>query len=688
MTLALALRWRRATHRHLCSYNDATRFPEALLIAVFERYYVILRTVARYGSSVPGPMENRRRIGKRQMGELNFGQSHPASPLWALENLPDLTRWKWKPPSPPNALLQRSGVEKVEGRSMIQSVLGWFAGRVNPAPDTASDDIGDQLTRTPDIIEQPLQKIVWDAQTSPPLVIKTGLELLFRDLSSDATDRTRPNFTGFCDNWRMSLASGIFSSEAICSILDGIQNELSMLQSDTIKPLKRIIADAVMLSLLKATTRGLSHSGVHKHNDSDLLVWGYILRGMSKLQINTLGVLAETMANIPERHLVDMPTNILENLCANLNTYLLASGRERERSSLIRQAGQMATILRSLNLAKYPQILQRGTLYVSNYMARKTCDYDRVRYSWLQLLARLPNIDFNYLIAACFVLESGRYARPLSNREICEMYLARHRSTVVDAPTVANTLTERIPGERDELFYGYFILALWRTKQFDHVKAFCNFLEKLGRHQDIMRLAKAFRNLVKNEVRPLVNLTIGVRQPLLAIEILSLYEKSRTGSKKFWQSKSSTKVLKLLTRSPSLRQTEILRALRIKYRARRNRIRYRLATKRQILKATKAARAVALSPIISPRASLTLITHCTNYLQSFSRAVIPTPVLRALLHIVTRDLARGEPGRTSRIRWVLGLLHKHVSRDKMIRIGLGIRRWRELNNRCRRESAG
>ncbi|KAI2468820.1 hypothetical protein F4781DRAFT_432054 [Annulohypoxylon bovei var. microspora] len=675
MTPALASQCRRATQRHLCSHINATWLPEALT-AIFERYYVISRIYARYGSSVPGPMENRRRMGKRQMGELSFGQSHSASPLWALENLADLTQWKWESPLPSDALHRRG---RDEGGSLVPAMWNWVAGHTGSAPDIALDDAGDHLTHTPDLAEQPLPKIVWDAQTSPLVVIETGLDLLFRDLSYSTT-RTTPNFTEFCHIWRESLANGLFSGETVCSVIDGIQDGLAILQSDTVKSLERKIGDQIILRLLTTTSVGLSSSGTHRPDYFDCSVWNDIMQRISKLQMNTLRAFTGSMANIPDHHLGDMSTSIL----ANLNAYLLASGRERKRSSLIRQANKMANPLSRLNLANHSQILESSTRLVLDYMASEGLDHSQIRYGWLQLLARLPRVDFSYLAEVCCTLETGKDIEPLSNREICEMYQARHRSSIIDAPTVSNMLAEDIQGYDDSRFYGLFNLALWRTGQFHHVRGLCKFLEKLGREQDIMRLARGFQNLVKNEASSLAKICIGGRQPLLALEIIGLYEKSRTVSKNFWNSKFSTEALKLMTECPSLRQIGVLSALGLKYLRSKRRRRYELLTKRQILKATKAARAFAVSPIISRRISLTLITRCINYLQRSPSAVIPTSVLRALFHIVTRDLADGGLGRITRIRWVLALLDKQVGRDRMIRIGLGLKKWRELNSRRRR----
>ncbi|CAK7263718.1 hypothetical protein SEPCBS57363_000712 [Sporothrix epigloea] len=61
-------------------------------------------TARRFASNVPGPLESRRRLGRRQMtDQLNLQLSlHPAGavppPIWALPNSPDLRQWQWTPP--------------------------------------------------------------------------------------------------------------------------------------------------------------------------------------------------------------------------------------------------------------------------------------------------------------------------------------------------------------------------------------------------------------------------------------------------------------------------------------------------------------------------------------------------------------------------------------------------------------
>ncbi|KAI0383954.1 hypothetical protein F5Y04DRAFT_24750 [Hypomontagnella monticulosa] len=678
MSPSLASRCRRATHRHLRSQIDSVWIPEALLATIFERYCVTSRTATRHGSSVPGPMESRRRVGKRRMGELSLGQSQSASPLWVLENLPDLTQWRWKPPSLADA---RHRAENTPGRGLMQAIGNWLSGPAPEPPDTVDGGLapGIILEWTGEGISNfTLPQIVWDVQSSPSEVIQTGLNFFFRDIASGTARTTAPSLAYFCNSWRDCLTAGIFSAEAVDSVLDGIQRGLDMAQSDTEQRLERASANKFKLDILDATIDGLSSRTTDENDYSDCIAWSSVLQRISELQMNSIRIFTKAMEHVPERYLNDMPLAVL----ANLRAYLTASGSGRTRSSLTRQVSKIAVPLGRIDIASHPLVFESGTQFVLMHRGSEDPgEYPRVRWAWLQLLARLPGVDGEYLAKICSVLEAGRKTQPLSNREICEIYMIKHRSSIKDITVLLNTLQRA--QEKDAKCYGFLSQALWETDQFDLVKGLCEFLIKIGREQDVIRLAKQFRNLMKNEATLLASIAIRLHNPILAMEIFSLYRKNNTDATRFWEAIASNKILETLLKSQHLRHNKILSAMRIGRSSQKRRYKM-LGTRRDPQKAVKAAIAFALSPSLSSRTSFKLISQCISYLERGRDAVIPTAALRALLHNITRDLAEGRPGRTTRLRWFLSLLYKQAGRDRMVQMGLALKQWRGVNmRRCR-----
>ncbi|KIH87626.1 hypothetical protein SPBR_04671 [Sporothrix brasiliensis 5110] len=108
----------RAVRSHLTSSPGASTSAAALdgiwitdlvLARAFSHYCRIAAPptsttpTRRFASNVPGPLESRRRLGKRQMtdqlsSQLSLGPGGPLLPAWGLPNAPDLREWTWSPP--------------------------------------------------------------------------------------------------------------------------------------------------------------------------------------------------------------------------------------------------------------------------------------------------------------------------------------------------------------------------------------------------------------------------------------------------------------------------------------------------------------------------------------------------------------------------------------------------------------
>lgn len=71
-----------------------------VLSRAFQRYLAVSQSGKRAISSVPGPLYHRKRFGRRHVNELSSFQSLGSLPVWALPNAPDLSRWQWQPPKP------------------------------------------------------------------------------------------------------------------------------------------------------------------------------------------------------------------------------------------------------------------------------------------------------------------------------------------------------------------------------------------------------------------------------------------------------------------------------------------------------------------------------------------------------------------------------------------------------------
>src|SRR4051812_42151555 len=81
--------------------SESIWISDALLLSTFQRFLAVSKGTQRHGSFVPGPLEHRRRMGKRRIAyradaaSPMFGTGEP----WAwMGDMKDLS-WRWQAPT-------------------------------------------------------------------------------------------------------------------------------------------------------------------------------------------------------------------------------------------------------------------------------------------------------------------------------------------------------------------------------------------------------------------------------------------------------------------------------------------------------------------------------------------------------------------------------------------------------------
>lgn len=104
--------------------------------------------------------------------------------------------------------------------------------------------------------------------------------------------------------------------------------------------------------------------------------------------------------------------------------------------------------------------------------------------------------------------------------------------------------------------------------------------------------------------------------------------------------------------------------------------RLRMAAKRRLV----ADMAVWFSqaPHLSDRAALRHVSRCNAWLRANGGELSPQGLL-AVVRAATRDVKRGESGRTARMNWVLDLVRDHLGPEQARKTGEIFERWRRRN---------
>ena len=728
----------RVFHHRILMSCDSIWISDHLLAAAFARYYAVSRVALRHASSTPGPLENRRRMGKRQMGELSCIQPSPGPPLWEFTSTVDLSQWTWQPPShqtssslhnpisltgrsplpsaekpplppveiPPLPSAELSSLPSAETSPLLPTeapplpspesppgpedrFLDWYWRSLAPKPK-AQDPVNIHNPTIPAvelgttvIVPRVVPKhkwqteIPWNEKTGPREVADHALNILQWDVHSDPTFRVIPGFNRFCEYLIQNLAAGWFSDDSICLISRYIRASLPKAVGflGEIHHQRRV--DDVKLVLSEAMMDGLTARINNGHATFDERSWNELLMGIAEIERNGLRMFGEVMARIPKVHLYSVTSGIL----ANISTHLTHAGNTTNgQQSLLRQANKMAGILHQFEPVGNADIFASVTEELFCRVGWQS-NYGQSRLSWLLVLLRIPGVDLDYFFRACATLDT--YTLPLTRFDICQLYLALCRRNI--GSSAGRSLQEHVKVSFPNSPYAYVKLCIrfWKAGQDEYLRGICHFLERLGRTQDVFLLVKGFLRRIQNEATPLANLAIGLKQPHLAIRCYILFaESARQPGRPFWTSGFATKALRELLQ-PRSKSRKFFDAIGAFPKSRRKVQRFRrigrpALTRQQVQKIANLAHVLVTSPYLSNRTSFTLVTWCVHYFR-YHNAHVPPLVLRGLVYNVTRDLAAGKAGRTRRIRWVLANVYKYGGPELASRLQLSLQRWRRKN---------
>lgn len=668
-------------------------------------------------------MENRRRLGKRHMGELHLSQMHPSAPLWELGSSVDLTQWQWKPPTSSDA--RHLPPHTSAGPTAWGIVRDWLSIDTRDAgshlaampqmmwqPEASSKEAMEHVlpahTINPIHVPNDLSNILQSPVTTgfnldiedPARVVEKAINSLILDASFDSSLQTRANFDAFCCSLQEVIAGQRVSGHAAYTVVkelsSGLVQHLEI--SNCIESNK--VARTLMTRLYPAVLDGLAEDyAIHGNRFHEFQsLYSLLLAETPGLHGNTLRLFERIMSDIPE----DCVGKFAAGIVSNMSNSLVALSRPYEalptsgkaRTNIMRQINKMADCLAKLDSAEHADILEEVTQQLLLFQGSEKSNFKTMRFCWLQVVARLPKVQDEFLSKTCTILEAGVSVRPLSPHQICGIFLGRLNNRL--SPKHVMPIYKVVATSSAGDCYANLSSKLWQTNQARYIKRLCTFLIQLDRRQDIVQLTRGLRKHIKNDSAPLANLAIGLGHPQLALWMYIRYHQSRWQSKIFWNTRFATEMLKMLLKVKDMESKNILQVLKM-FPARRrqpSRTTVTLApgkrmtftsrcppepklSRRHVQKTETVALAFADTPSISNRTALTRISQCIQFLQSHN-APIPPRVLGAVFHLITRDLAAGRPGRTTRFRWFLALLLKEEGPDKVLEAALVLKKWRDV----------
>ncbi|KAM0275752.1 hypothetical protein ACHAQH_007438 [Verticillium albo-atrum] len=646
--------------KHLRAPLDNIWITDSVLASAFERYCHVSRLSRRNSSSVPGPLENRKRLGKRRITGLYSADFQPTLPPWLIEFPADLTQWKWFPPTEPASRL------KLEESPPQQSwsLLTWmdqllpaeealdYPGTGQDAPLESSDDFSDRLQEA-------------------------------RGALAKSSGKLHPDFHLAMDRLQHDLYLGLLTVDAIPTAIASFTASIS---ESTQEPQ---LARSASISLISAVINGMAFSRVQGLAQADSQLCNILLQRISELPANKTGaeLLCTILTVAPNEHI----RHLGQGLHAVLQTWLTAPAKAYEAA-----APTIANALARISPKEHSSLLE-GMESAALENNGSAISHDR-RLRWLVILAGMPQIDTTYLIEACsrsacfsassspssevglshLLLQQWKSRGYLRNSQQVEKAWKQDAATSPELSLGSlawNISNLEWPGDGGSNRIGL-LMSLFRTlRSLDLFNSFLTSFEKYCRTRT---------NLGEAGFKTVALASKDHKTAVSMYELMKHHRGNKHAPPRIWAWNDWHPYIKPMILDPSIHPNLIWEVLHLQSPAElhTNRPSSRSSSLRRKTKQKLVANMAtwfSQATHLSDRAALRHVSRCNAWLQA-QGLPLPASGLEAVVRVAVRDLKRGEPGRTARLNWALDLTQRRLGAEQAEKTGRVLEMWRRRNS--------
>lgn len=710
----------RVLQHQMASPRDGIWVPDSLLASAFDRYCLVSKQLRRKTGNVPGPLESRRRLGKRQIGGLNFVQSTPSLPAWALPNAVDLSKWKWEPPTPHSA---RS--EKLRNGRLAEDALPAWLREWTP---TDLEEPAPQPTRSHNATPQAPRSILDDLDSFRTLVL------------ADPAADVYPELNELCQRLEKQLCLGQVASKALGNTLRDVLEALdarSRLGGDISGP---------SVTIYSAVINGITSSSVWTPANFGRIVWGSLLAHLAKLPVNDdlcklFELVMDTVHPHHHRALSKEVLSVFNSFYSawsgtdgcdhpSVASYLQAATEAEERcqciigaagyiasdleiaKSLLRQGNEACqTCDNALNsaanaissrqrqvqavskafsrLKQNRQLIAAANQLVLSQSPRSPETYHQLRYNWLSALAQSPRVSQDVLLEAHKTVFGEPTAHlALTGTEICQLLIDHWVSLGrLTHPEKFGLVFESLRIGQDSASIAALAYTVFREEKGRSwlIEGMCGFLKAVGRLEELPGSFDYLEEAERLPVRLLERVATASDDHLVAMELHGAYvDRFERPDEADWDPRTWWKYLDAIFMDPAVSPSRLWKLLGIEFYEDMVKPEEPWQRKQRCSHGTESAAIVANLAVrfayadhLENRVAYRHVSQCVLFLERYIGKVPPT-VLQALYHVVSRDLAEGLPGRTTRLQWFLDVIERQCGEQISGECALLLQHWRHL----------
>ncbi|KAK3897803.1 hypothetical protein C8A05DRAFT_19502 [Staphylotrichum tortipilum] len=706
---------RRALQRQISPPRDSVWISDGLLASAFERYCRVSQTWNRKASNVPGPLESRRRLGRRRMADASTWHGPPTPPPWAFLAPLNLTQWTWQPPS----LTRDTGrTWPRHDDDAIAIAAGELASLRTDRPRGGDDGppIG-ALTSAVSLGPSSTAAITKQASRYADLMGDFRRTAMHPDDDAFAAATNK-----MCAKFQQKIMLGEISPDEVISLSTEIWRTLDLrLQGSP-------LCCRLSLSFCRAVMDGLTTSRVFTPSLLGLPFWDTLLAEMSNpppddALCHLLVSVMKSMPAVHRPHVSDRISALLARFASEWdNSASGPQGRDIRRlldisilgehhvkqeevvlplPACLRQAKTLSELLPGATPEEIKELLSDAQRRILNEAVTVTADRRALRYSWLYLLAQTPQVNEDYLFEAAAALSAPSLnTQPLSMIEVSSLLLTQwiSRGYVMSPELVHQTFRRHRP-ECDEAALASLFLALFHRGKSEsrkgHYRSAWKFLSKISQTDYVIQSLTLEAQPGNLPVRMLEDLACSSHDHRAAIALRDLWStRIRTSDLPEWYPGTFGRYATAIIQDPSIPAKEIWRVLDIgKLERKGTTFVTRMQRHRNVFGRSRAAivekmaKEFMTAPHLSNRAALRHVTRCFAFLRVV-RGAAPDDILLDIYRLVTHDLWDDKPGRTKRLLWFLRLLERRHGIEVSWPSRLVLKEWRARMARDRMSGEG
>ncbi|PMD51729.1 uncharacterized protein K444DRAFT_238332 [Hyaloscypha bicolor E] len=712
-----------AVKRHLFQPSDSIWVSDEVLRHAFQRF-VNSRSGKRYGSFVPGPLESRRRLGKRRMAHLTESAPAPAhntGPLWGFFGDVGNAQWQWEAPT----------TRKSTGASTA-ALPAWLL-EWNTSPEVVPESA---------VVEGSMNKPTKEAVAIEEDIVKFRTTLLAA--SSDQLHDICEEFNQlYKQSLRLGLVSGITMHRALNTIsrdirlafsdsgLGDTQRLLSFYQAFwdgvlSCKVLQPVDLDARLLNRFLSylgnlpsctEVQTLFHDVMHAASVTQL---GKMNRGVDRLvEAWARSWLHEQPPGDPRLSFLGASRDLSESLDRLDRLQSLMHSREdddRQDLSTIQKAVEEAKVILDSALEHIVQaekalVPRNGSIetlanilgYLPQdhlYRVLASCTQNIVRihnsmenpvtdlyYGWLSLVAKVPKLPHQMFVNIVKRMGKCKGVReqPLPgavvlSRWISQGYLGKGGALIRNTFEVSSL-------NSGPLGLGLVLSAIdkHREKVFRQTKGIFKLLHNLERYREVFGILAQIQDLGLKLPRDIIGPTIEIMSKYdlqLAYRIQKMFYTGLRTNKQVLRPDLNSNFIVSMVNHRRFSPQQIWKAMGVPFYekmqpSKRSAFSTRRLSPAMIELVMKVAIAFAQTDARCQRVAFRNVVQCLHHLRRHNAPLTPE-LTRAISHAgFTRKIVAGEWISKELLDWVLGLIEVAEGTDVAVITDKAVTYWNE-----------